>query len=90
MTARVVVVCIALAVAWRRPFAWRVVRDTGVHRYLEHPSGRRRIDRVRLGHQPIDRHWLATGEWSPGRGAVPGDRARSRRSCTITGSTRDG
>ena len=28
--------------AFRKPWAWVLVRDTGVHRYYQHPDGRRR------------------------------------------------
>jgi predicted RNA binding protein YcfA (HicA-like mRNA interferase family) len=47
-----------------KPWAWALARDTGVHRYYQHPDGRRRVVRVRQGHQPIDRAWLAGGDWS--------------------------
>lgn len=41
-----------------RPWAWFVVRDTGVHVYEEHPDGRRRVRRRRGGgYQPVDRRW---------------------------------
>lgn len=45
---------------------WEVVKDTGVNRY-EHCTtcGERRAYRHSSGggHQPIDRQWVATGEW---------------------------
>ena len=54
---------VAAWLAIRKPWAWVLVRDTGVHRY-QHPDGRRRVVRVGLGHQPIARAWLDEGDWS--------------------------
>lgn len=46
------------------PWHWTVVSDTGVHLYERCACGRRRIRKVGWGHQPIDRGWLETGEWT--------------------------
>lgn len=52
---------------WLRAlFAWEVVRDTGATIYRQNTiTGARSASRITGGHQPIDRHWLETGEWSP-------------------------
>jgi hypothetical protein len=45
---------------------WVVVEDTGVHSYERcGKCGMRRIVRIGSAHQPVDRKWLETGEWSP-------------------------
>jgi hypothetical protein len=45
---------------------WRTARDTGSNVYQVHRrSGHRRVwHRDGWGYQPIDQHWLDTGEWS--------------------------
>lgn len=49
----------------RAMFAWRVMRDTGAVIYWQNDvTGERSYARTG-GHQPIDEHWLRTGEWSP-------------------------
>lgn len=55
---------------WKALFAWRQIRDTGLHSYeVNDVTGARRIVRRGYGgHQSIDRFWLQTGEWfQPGR-----------------------
>ena len=47
------------------PGHWQTVRDTGVHVYETCSCGLRRVRRVCRAHQPIDRGWLETGEWTP-------------------------
>jgi len=70
----IIVLLGVLAIYWSwlalrlKPWAWTLVRDTGVHRYYQHPDGRRRVVRVGLGHQPIARAWLDGGDWSLPRG----------------------
>jgi len=59
---------VAAWLAFHKPWAWVLVRDTGVHRYYQHPDGRRRVVRVGLGHQPIASAWLDGGDWSRPRG----------------------
>lgn len=53
---------------WLWPFHWKVVRDCGVHVYLECPCGRRKV-RTRPGEDSgisaMDGGWLDTGEWTP-------------------------
>lgn len=42
-----------------------VVRDTGCHEYrVCRHCGKREINTGSRGHQPIDRGWLETGEWT--------------------------
>lgn len=47
-------------------FAWRDVRDTGVWRYQENSvtGERRAVPGAAKGWRPVDRVWLAGGEWS--------------------------
>lgn len=42
-----------------------VVRDTGLHHYRRCARcGARDVVRLApIGHQPVDYHWLETGEW---------------------------
>ena len=53
----------ALKSLW--PWHWSEVEHTGVHVYETCQCGRRRIRKVAHAHQPIDRGWLETGEWTP-------------------------
>lgn len=51
---------------WLRSlFAWREVRNTGVHSYQQNAiTGRRRVlRRMAGGYQPVDGRWLTFGEW---------------------------
>ena len=52
--------------AWwsRTRWSWRTARDTGITRYQVNGRGDRRVVQRPGGYQPIDRRWLATGEWS--------------------------
>lgn len=57
---------------------WTVVRDTGVTVYEQHRNGKRRASQRGGGYQPIDRWWVAGGDWSPKPtpGAISGVPAR--------------
>lgn len=52
-----------LGVLVGRPSDWKTVRDTGVHLYQQNQrTGARRV--LRGGdNEPVDTHWVATGEW---------------------------
>ena len=42
---------------------WKIVRDTGITVYSQcKMCGKRRVTQYG-GFQPIDRHWVKTGEW---------------------------
>lgn len=46
-------------------FAWRGVRNTGVHSYEQNTvTGARRVVRIAEGWQPVDHYWLCSGEWN--------------------------
>ena len=47
------------------PWHWDKVRDTGINVYLQCACGKRKVRTRPRGHQPIDRGWLETGEWTP-------------------------
>ncbi|HYD87157.1 MAG TPA: hypothetical protein VEA80_06770 [Vitreimonas sp.] len=57
------VACFVFGVWIGRGNEWEDVRDTGVHLYQRNRrTGKRRV--LRGGpNQPIDTHWLETGEW---------------------------
>lgn len=54
---------------WLRSLgAWETVKDTGCHLYqVNTMTGARTIIGGSRGHQPIDRGWLETGEWTKPR-----------------------
>lgn len=53
-------------IRWLRSlFAWRIVKDTGVHLYcVNSVTGQRRVVEGDEGYQPIDHNWLETGQFS--------------------------
>lgn len=48
---------------WHR---WETVKDTGVWEYRQcRVCGKRAVQQRARGYQPVDRGWLATGQWTP-------------------------
>lgn len=62
-------------------FYWKTVLDTGVHRYqVNTKTGKRRVrGSSSAGYQPINQHWIDTGEWI-GNPTAPAPRSGARRS----------
>lgn len=52
-------------ILWAALFPWRTVRDNGKTVYqINHRNGKRRAWQRPGGYQPIDQHWINTGQWS--------------------------
>lgn len=63
-------------------FYWKTVLDTGVHRYqVNTKTGKRRVRGSSAGYQPINQHWIETGEWI-GNPMAPAPRSDVKRSDT--------
>lgn len=47
---------------WKQ-FSWRTEKDTGVWVYQSRGEERRVLKGPKFGNEPIDQHWLETGQW---------------------------